>query len=150
MVNQATARPAEADGQCGVTITNHLTDVHALRAEVERLTAALNAIEALYATQWSWDPPPSGILVVGTYSGGHQDLPETEHVYSRADSDETKDERGDWYEVGGPTGEHLHPRSWGEVMWQDDPECDRGSVSTETFVPVDAIAAIIDGTRGGA
>lgn len=108
-----------------------------LVAEVERLRAAIGRVEAL-GTNPAGGPPPDGTIVLARYRGGHQSI-DLERVYVRSDRTvapgaETPD--GDWWLIG----DNEHPRTWAQVLWLDDPACDRGAVDLEWLVPVEDIA----------
>jgi hypothetical protein len=126
-------------------------DVAALLAENARLRAIVDRVEALASgasQHWS-SAPADGTLAVVTTSGGWQDIPATERVYVRSDAYDEElaarglapREDGEWWKVG---DEKPYPYSWGELNWLDDPACDRGTVSIETFVSVEALDAALN------
>ena len=49
---------------------------------------------------------------------------------------------GDWWIVG---EDHKGRHQWGEVLWLDDPVCDRGSVNIEWLVSVEDVARALEG-----
>lgn len=124
-----------------------------LAVEVDRLTAALNRVRDLcHAADTEDGIPPDGTLLVATSAGGHQNLPETERVYLRADQKDTPAEPALttplFYPIGGPTDGNAQPVSYGEVLWLDDPACDRGTVQVEAFLPVELVLEAVLGLDG--
>lgn len=91
--------------------------------------------------------PVNATLLVCTTSGGHQNAPETERVYVRADDLETTEDPALntplFYPIGGRVEENTYRASFGELLWLDDPACDRGSVSLEAYLPVGEIVHLI-------
>jgi len=129
-------------------------DVAALVAENGRLRAIVDRVEALASgarVHWNAAPRP-GTLAVVEHAGGWQDIPPTTRVYARVDDgvvgpsrDPYFPDSGNWYEQGPDADDR--PLTWGELNWLDDPACDRGTVSIETFVSVDALDETLGGGR---
>ncbi|PZG12459.1 hypothetical protein C1I95_25770 [Micromonospora craterilacus] len=125
----------------------------------EQMRAALHRlVDLCEATSWRGDNiPADGTLIVQTTSGGHQDLPETERVFLRSDLPEDPTDPAYnvplFWPVGGRTEENAKPRrrqSLGELLWLDDPECDRGDVSLEAFLDVvDILATLCEPNESG-
>ncbi|WP_431728644.1 hypothetical protein [Verrucosispora sp. TAA-831] len=93
--------------------------------------------------------PADGTLLVRTVAGGHQNLPETEDVWTRTDlpedtTDPALNERRFW-PVGGRTDDPRRRLSFGELLWLDDPECDRGDVTLTPYLDVVDILATLHG-----
>ena len=137
-------------------MTQTVIDVNAVLAENARLRAIVDRVEALASgARLHWNSAPiDGTLAIVTTSGGWQNIPETERVFVRSDRNDTQLqddglkaewEDGAWWPVGTDKPEHV--RSWGELNWLDDPACDRGSVSIESFVSIDALDAALGGTK---
>jgi len=110
--------------------------------EVERLRAAVDRVKGLCVNPGG-GAPPNGTYVVAHYAGGHQDIDE-EKVWCRADGavDREPHPDGDWWIVG---AEHKGRHQWGEVLWLDDPPCDRGRVDLEWLIPVEDIDLALRG-----
>lgn len=91
--------------------------------------------------------PTNGTLLLSQHSGGWQNVPETETVWVRSDDEGTPEDPALneplFYPVGNPAEPSDHRRSMGELLWLDDPACDRGSVSLEAYLPLDAIVDAI-------
>jgi hypothetical protein len=115
--------------------------VSLLAAEVEKLRATVERVEALLCNP-DREPPRNGTLIVRGRSGGHQDLPYEERVFVRDDRDEGAYPDGDWCPV---EGDDQRPWSFSEIHALDDPACDRVSVSLEPYVHVDDIARALAG-----
>lgn len=109
-------------------------------AEVARLTAQVAAVRALIPSTW-YQAPRDGSVVIATYTGGWQDLPPRGRIWQRDDEDDCTDPDGDWWQVGDPDQVRA---SYGEVLAQDDPECDRPDVTIEVLVYADEIARALD------
>lgn len=113
-----------------------------LVAEVERLRGAIARVEAL-CTNPDGGAPPDGTIVFAHYTGGHQDI-DQERIWQRSDGDDPHPD-GDWYVLGENAGRHQ----WGEVLWLDDPVCDRGHVHLEWLIPVEEIDLALRGQVAG-
>ncbi len=120
-----------------------------MRATLHRL---LNLCDD--ATPHGGTTPANGTLIVRTTSGGHQNLPATERVFLRSDMPEDPADPDLYthvfWPVGGRVEDNADPRRrWalGELLWLDDPECDRGGVELEAYLSVDAIVDAIGGEQ---
>lgn len=91
--------------------------------------------DALFVGYGRSEPPPDGTLVIAEYQGGHQNIYQ-ERVLVRCDRNEGAYPDGDYW-VAGTDKPDEHPWTWGEVLWLDDPPCDRGSVGLTYYVPTD-------------
>jgi hypothetical protein len=126
--------------------TETIPDVPTLLAENARLRAIVDRVEALASgARLHWNSAPrNGTVAVVDKSGGWQDLPLRTRAYVRSDEpggmvahDPYFPDSGDWFELS-PEADDK-PLTWGELNWLDDPECDRGTVSIETYVPLYAL-----------
>lgn len=90
--------------------------------------------------------PGDNTLIVRTASGGVQDTPETERVFIRSDMPEDPADP-EWnahvfWPVGGRVEDNADPRrrwAFGELLWLDDPECDRGDVDLAVYLPMNTV-----------
>lgn len=138
--------------ECRCAERDHRPTMLALIAEVERLRAVVDQVQALAdsARENPSAPPADDTLAIVAHWGGHQDLDRVERVYVRSDRGAAENlgeafPDGDWWLVSDPAGDDAKPLTWGELNWLDDPWCDRGSVAVETYVSVDALDAALSG-----
>lgn len=116
-----------------------------LVAELEQARAALARVEALCADP-AKEVPPDGSMVLAHYRGGHQNI-DVERAWCRTDEaiDKPPHPDGDWWILG---KDHKGRHQWGEVLWLDDPACDRGTVSLEVLVSVEDIVRALNPQDG--
>ena len=139
--------PVELDGwplHTPAEMADVLAEVTQLRAivdRVRRLAEASDPGDGRYI-------PADRTLVVRTAAGGHQDMPETSHAFQRVDlpgAPKVVDLYSPvFFPTDGPT-DAVRPISYGEILWLDDPACDRGIVELEAFVPLGALVEALGG-----
>jgi hypothetical protein len=121
-----------------VTGLDEMTTVAALQTRLRHAEAALARIRELLdaATPHDGHPPANGTLLIAEYRGGPQQV-DDERAWLRDDQAHA-DPCGDWFWIGA-----KDRRSWGEVMWWDDP--DRGTVHLTAYLPVDDLRNALGG-----